>query len=129
MSKAIIVYFSAEGTTAKVSKNLSRQAELECFEIKPQVPYTEADIKMIIQDAVQEAVAALITDDEGETNTVDVGAVSGEKLTLSVQEAADLIGISKPKMFDLLHNGEIPYKRIGKKILISHQVLVEWINQ
>ena len=101
--------------------------------VSPFIPergfYTEADIKMIIQDAVQEAVAALITDDEGETNAVDVGSVSGEKLTLSVQEAADLIGISKPKMFDLLHNGEIPYKRIGKKILISHQVLVEWINQ
>ncbi len=101
--------------------------------VSPFIPergfYTEADIKMIIQDAVQEAVAALITDDAGETNTVDGGSVYGEKLTLSVQEAADLIGISKPKMFDLLHNGEIPYKRIGKKILISHQVLVEWINQ
>ena len=44
MSKAIIVFFSAEGTTAKVAKNLARQAELECFEIKPQEPYTEADI-------------------------------------------------------------------------------------
>lgn len=109
------------------------QKKLPNAGVSPSIPergfYTEADIKMIIQDAVQEAVAALITDDEGETNAVDVGSVSGEKLTLSVQEAADLIGISKPKMFDLLHNGEIPYKRIGKKILISHQVLVEWINQ
>lgn len=44
MSKAVIVYFSAEGRTAKVAKNLARQAGLEAFEIKPEVPYSDADI-------------------------------------------------------------------------------------
>lgn len=91
--------------------------------------YTEADIKTIIRDAVQEAVTDLMAEDEDELGSESEHAVSGEKLTLSVQEAADLIGISKPKMFDLLRDGEIPHKRIGKKILISHQVLVDWINQ
>ena len=91
--------------------------------------YTEADIRMIIQGAVQEAVAALNADEDEETSPDSSQSFSGEKLTLSVQEAADLIGISKPKMFELLRSGEIPCKRIGKKILISHQVLVDWINQ
>ena len=92
--------------------------------------FTEADIRMIIQGAVQEAVAALMIDDEEEEADLENRQTSaGEKLTLTVQEAADLVGISKPKMFDLLHSGEIPYKRIGKKILISHQILVDWVNQ
>ena len=78
---------------------------------------------------VQEAVAALIADEDEETSPDSSQSFSGEKLTLSVQEAADLIGISKPKMFELLRSGEIPCKRIGKKILISHQMLVDWINQ
>ena len=94
--------------------------------------YTEADIRMIIRGAVQEAIAELMTEEEeSEIVSSDNGSASspGEKLTISVQEAADLIGISKPKMFELLRSGEIPCKRIGKKILISHQVLVEWINQ
>lgn len=43
--KALVTYFSAEGTTAKVAKNLAAQAGCEFFEIKPQVPYTAADIK------------------------------------------------------------------------------------
>lgn len=43
--KALVTYFSAEGTTAKVAKNLARQAECELFEIRPQEPYTAADIK------------------------------------------------------------------------------------
>ena len=45
MSKAITVFFSAGGTTAKVAKNLARQAGTEVFEIKPVEPYTDSDIK------------------------------------------------------------------------------------
>lgn len=42
--KALVAYFSAEGTTAKVAKNLAVQAGCELFEISPQTPYTAADI-------------------------------------------------------------------------------------
>ncbi len=45
MGKALTAFFSAGGTTAKVAKNLARQAETAIFEIKPVEPYTEADIK------------------------------------------------------------------------------------
>lgn len=44
MNNAYVVYFSAEGTTAKVAKNLARQIECEAFEIRPETPYTKADI-------------------------------------------------------------------------------------
>lgn len=45
MSKKILVaYFSAQGRTAKVAKNLSEVVGGELFEIKPAVPYTSADL-------------------------------------------------------------------------------------
>ncbi len=44
MSKALVTYFSAEGTTAKVAKNLAKQAETDIFEIKPEKPYSTSDI-------------------------------------------------------------------------------------
>lgn len=92
--------------------------------------YTEADISAIVRRAVQEVLVTLMADDnEMDSNEGNTSNAPGQKLTLSVQEAADLLGISKPKMFDLLHDKEIPYKRIGKKILISYQVLVDWINE
>ena len=93
--------------------------------------YTEADIRKIIREAVQEVITAWMTaadEDDDETPEARYAAV-GVKLTLSVQEAADLIGVSKPKMFELLHSGEISYKKFGKKILISYQGLVDWINK
>ncbi|MCR5122592.1 MAG: flavodoxin [Ruminococcus sp.] len=45
MSKPLITFFSVGGTTAKVAKNLARQAGIAIFEIKPAEPYTDADIK------------------------------------------------------------------------------------
>ena len=91
--------------------------------------YTEADLRTIVQQAVQEVVMALMVDEDEGSNSENAKAATGERLTMSVQEAAEFIGISKPKMFELLNSGEIRCKRIGRKILISRQVLVDWINQ
>ncbi len=44
MSKAVVAYFSAEGTTELVAKNLARQAGLDVFEIEPVEKYTPSDI-------------------------------------------------------------------------------------
>lgn len=44
MNKAMVIYFSAEGNTAKVAKELAEQADCEVFEIRPENPYTAADI-------------------------------------------------------------------------------------
>ena len=44
MSKKLVAYFSASGTTAAVAKNLAKAAGAELYEIKPAVPYTRADL-------------------------------------------------------------------------------------
>ena len=41
---ALVVYFSASGTTAKAAKALAKAAGAELYEIKPAVPYTRADL-------------------------------------------------------------------------------------
>ena len=42
--KKLVAYFSAEGTTAKVAKDLAEAIEADLYEIKPEVPYTKADL-------------------------------------------------------------------------------------
>ena len=44
MSKTLVAYFSASGTTAKVAKALADAAGADLFEIAPAVPYTRADL-------------------------------------------------------------------------------------
>ncbi len=43
--KTIVAYFSAEGTTARFARALSEAIGADLFEIRPEVPYTAADIK------------------------------------------------------------------------------------
>lgn len=44
MSKKLVAYFSASGVTAKVAEKLAKAADADIFEIKPEVPYTKADL-------------------------------------------------------------------------------------
>lgn len=44
MSKKIVAYFSATGTTAKVAKKIAAATGAELYEIVPAEPYTAADL-------------------------------------------------------------------------------------
>ena len=44
MSKTLVAYFSAEGTTRRVAENLAQAAGADLYEIRPAVPYTRADL-------------------------------------------------------------------------------------
>ena len=44
MSKKLVAYFSASGVTGAVAKNLAEAAGADLYEIKPKVPYTNADL-------------------------------------------------------------------------------------
>ena len=43
--KTLITYFSAQGTTAKVAKELAAMTGADLFEIRPEKLYTAADLK------------------------------------------------------------------------------------
>ena len=45
MSRMLVTYFSAEGTTAKVAAKLAFKLAADVFEIKPEKPYTKADLR------------------------------------------------------------------------------------
>lgn len=44
MSKKLIAYFSASGTTKKAAEHLAKAVGADLFEIKPVVPYSRADL-------------------------------------------------------------------------------------
>ena len=52
-----------------------------------------------------------------------------EKLTYSVTEAAEALGISRPTMYELIHREGFPSLRVGNRVLISRKRLAEWVDQ
>lgn len=55
--------------------------------------------------------------------------MAGEKLTLTVTEAARTLGISRPTLYTLVHSEGFPAFQIGKRILISRSGLEEWVQE
>lgn len=51
MKKILVAYFSASGVTEKVAKKLAEAAGADLFEIKPQQPYTNADLNWMDQQS------------------------------------------------------------------------------
>jgi len=44
MSKKLVAYFSASGVTAELAQKLSEAVDADLYEIKPKVPYSDADL-------------------------------------------------------------------------------------
>jgi excisionase family DNA binding protein len=53
------------------------------------------------------------------------GAAAGgaERLTLTVEEAAAMLGISRAFAYEAVNRGEIPHIRIGRRILVPRSAL------
>lgn len=52
-----------------------------------------------------------------------------EKLTLSVVEAAQLLGISAATAYELTHRADFPAFRIGNRTLVSRRLLEKWVDR
>lgn len=52
-----------------------------------------------------------------------------EKMTLSVTEAAELLGVSRPTVYQLIRSDGFPSFKIGTRTLISRVGLARWIEQ
>ena len=51
-----------------------------------------------------------------------------EKLTLSVTEAAAVLGVSRPTIYQLIHRQGFPAFKVGSRTLISRERLAEWVE-
>ena len=49
-------------------------------------------------------------------------------LTLNAREAAEVLRISKSKVYELAQSESFPAIRIGKRVVIPRDKLIQWIN-
>ena len=49
-------------------------------------------------------------------------------LTLKVEEAAKVLRISKSKVYELAQSESFPAIRIGKRVVIPRDKLIQWMN-
>ena len=93
--------------------------------------YTKDEVIQVVEAALNALnnQSAPAWEPENLDNSTSQQSSPGTKMTLSVREAAELIGISKPKMYELIHSNEIPSIHVGKKIVITRQALMDWLSE
>lgn len=57
------------------------------------------------------------------------GVIRHEKLTLSVPEAAQIVGVSQSKMYEIVKIKGFPTIQIGRRLLVSAKGLERWIEE
>ena len=50
-----------------------------------------------------------------------------EPLSVSTAEAARLLGVSRPTIYELIQNGGLPWFKVGTRTLIPVAGLREWV--
>ncbi len=92
--------------------------------------YTIDQVHQIVEEVLHRLACTEASSREAEhlDNQIPLNASPKDaKITLTVHEAAKLIGISKPKMYELVRAGKVRFVNVGKKILISRQSLLDWL--
>lgn len=56
-------------------------------------------------------------------------SVKRDSIALSVTEAAALLGVSRPTIYQLLNRADFPSFRIGARRLISRAGLERWVQE
>lgn len=47
---------------------------------------------------------------------------------LNVDEVAELLRVGRNSVYDAANRGEIPHRRIGKRLIFSRTAVMEWLN-
>lgn len=55
--------------------------------------------------------------------------IKREKLTLSIPEAAELLGVGTTKMYQIARIKGFPAIRVGKRVLVSAKKLPIWVEE
>lgn len=52
-----------------------------------------------------------------------------EPLTYTVAQAAELLGISSWSYYEAIRKGELPFRKIGRRIVVPRVQLEAWLNE
>lgn len=84
-----------------------------------------ADPAAAFLGAVAAATAARPAESAPTPPTAPPGA---ERTALSVDEAAVALGVDRRTVYAAVHAGELPGRRLGRRIVIGRDVLAAWLR-
>lgn len=53
---------------------------------------------------------------------------SEQEIPISIDDAAQVVNLTKPTIYGLVHKNKIPYRKKGKRLYFLKSELIDWIN-
>jgi excisionase family DNA binding protein len=73
--------------------------------------------------------AAGATDRAGAADRADAALASGrDPEVMDADEVAAFLGVDRKTVYDYAGRGEIPHRRLGKRLLFSRRAIVSWLG-
>ena len=84
-------------------------------------------IRQIVSEELQQMKSELI----GELSKLQARPTGTDRYgeTLTVEEAATILRVSKYTLYELARNPQFPCKRIGRRIVIPTRKFFEWVTE
>ena len=114
-------------------ENTTNQFSAAKIDTATEALYNENDVRQIAAEAAQQAVTDLLNRLMSGPATLEnsipqtKSCPNDNRLTLTVQEVADQLGISKPTALKLVNDGSIHAIRIGRKIIVPRQAVTDYL--
>ena len=51
-----------------------------------------------------------------------------DRITLSIEEVASLLGLGRTAAYEAARRGEIPNRRLGRRVIVPVPALLEWLG-
>jgi excisionase family DNA binding protein len=51
-----------------------------------------------------------------------------DRITLTVEEAAALLGLGRTAAYEAARRGEIPSRRLGRRVIVPVPALLDWLG-
>jgi excisionase family DNA binding protein len=76
-----------------------------------------------LRDTLSTAAGGALVQGRGGGQAAGAASTPHERLTLTVEEAAQVLGISRAFAYESVRRGDIPHIKIGRRILVSRAAL------
>jgi len=83
-------------------------------------------IRNVIAEELQKIKAEILEEMKALQATNSVVDLYGE--TLTVDKVAEILNVSKNKVYELARNPQFPCKKVGSRIIIPTRKFFEWLN-
>ena len=80
-----------------------------------------SEIKTILSEVERSIQTPLLTK--------RISVESQKKVLLSVNEVSELLGLSRPTVYTLLHRSDFPSLQIGRRVMVNAKLLQKWVDE